>query len=56
MTHYNYKEGKEYKKLEIEDNSNKGITRNVVKLELFKQKQKEKFPDFSGYEYVDILT
>lgn len=53
---YHYKDGKEYKKLEIEDNSNKGITRERVKFEVFTQKSKEKFPDFSGYEYVDILT
>ena len=51
----NYKDCEEYKKLEIEDNSNNGITRDRVKFELFKQKQKEKFPDFSAYDYVDIL-
>ncbi|MCM1316493.1 MAG: RNA helicase domain-containing protein [Alistipes senegalensis] len=53
---YHYKDGNEYKKLEIEDNSNKGITRERVKMEVFTQKQKAKFPDFSGYEYVDSLT
>lgn len=53
---YHYKDGNNYKKLEIVDNIDKGITRERVKLELFKQKQKEKFPDFSGYEYVDSLT
>lgn len=52
---YHYKDCEEYKKLEIEDNSNNGITRDRVKFELFKQKQKEKFPDFSAYDYVDIL-
>lgn len=53
---YHYKDGNDYKKLEIVDSSDKGITRDGVKLELFKQKQKEQFIDVSGYQYVDILT
>lgn len=52
---YHYKDGNDYRKFEFIDSSNKGITRNFIKHELFKQKQKEKFPDFSAYEYVDIL-
>lgn len=52
---YHYTDNGKYKKVEIIDNSNNGITRSRVNIEVFKAKQKDKFPDFTDYEYSDNL-